>query len=243
MRFQWLALVVLILALVMDHTLFWRRFERRVVLDAAKARRTLWSQWMMTLWTCSMLVLGMWIAQDVPLSSVGFTLPIGWRLWVPVILIAAVVSLQASAVLKIAKHSGPKSKLRDQLGSTGLVTPHEAAELPAWLGVSLTAGFCEELLFRGFLVWILQPYIGWLGAAAVSLAVFTAAHAYQGASGLVRCATLGAIMTAIVFLTQSLWPAIVLHAALDWMGGLVGWQIMRDPVARSRNAEAVICDS
>jgi hypothetical protein len=63
------------------------------------------------------------------------------------------------------------------------------------------------------------------------------AHAYQGAAGMVRSAAVGAALTAMVFLTHSLWPAIVLHAALDWVGGLIGWLILRDAIAPSQEAD------
>lgn len=116
--------------------------------------------------------------------------------------------------------------------------PRKASELPAWLGASVSAGFCEELLFRGFLIWTLQPVAGWWVAAIASLAIFSAVHSYQGAAGMIRSATLGAIFTAIVVMTRSLWPAIVLHAALDWMGGLTGWPILRDPGVSPLQAQA-----
>jgi membrane protease YdiL (CAAX protease family) len=117
--------------------------------------------------------------------------------------------------------------------------PRNASELPAWFGASVSAGVCEELLFRGFLIWILQPVAGWWVAAIASLAVFSAVHAYQGAAGMIRSATLGAAFTAIVVLTRSLWPAIVLHAALDWTGGLTGWLILRDPEVSAQETEAL----
>ena len=76
---------------------------------------------------------------------------------------------------------------------------------------------------------------GWWVAAIISLAVFAAVHAYQGVTGMVRSAALGAGLTVIVMVTHSLWPAIVLHSVLDWMGGLTGWLILRDPMKSARD--------
>ncbi len=239
MHLEWLVLAVVLLALCVDGLVLWPNFARKVTVDATKARRTLWSQWMLMLWACSALVMALWIAQEVPMSAVGLDIPRGWRLWAPIVLIVAVVCGQIHVAVKISRLPGPHAKLRDQLGSTGLVTPHKASELPAWLGMSVSAGFCEELLFRGFLIWILQPVAGWWVAAIASLATFSAVHAYQGTAGMLRSATIGAALTAMLALTHSLWPAIVLHAALDWMGGLTAWLILRDPVASSRDAGAL----
>ena len=47
---------------------------------------------------------------------------------------------------------------------------------------------------------------------------------------LVLAAVLAA-MAADHFLTRSLWPAIALHAAVDAMGGVLGWLILREPPA------------
>ncbi|MEP6503379.1 MAG: CPBP family intramembrane glutamic endopeptidase [Betaproteobacteria bacterium] len=225
---EWLVLFVILLALSLDGLVVWPNFTRRVAVDAAKTRRTLWAQWMLILWGGSALVIALWIAKGVSLSEVDLALPSGWRLWAPVVLIVAVVCAEGHGAARISRLSGDKPKLRAQIGSTALVMPHDASELPVWLGLSASAGFCEELLFRGFLIWILQPVAGWWIAAIASLAVFAAAHAYQGAAGMVRSATLGALFTVLVAVTHSLWPGIVLHAAMDWMGGLTGWLILRD---------------
>ena len=228
MHFEWLALAAFLLALLADHFISWPAFLRFAALDAAKARRAWWSRTAAMLWGCTALVLALWEWQGVPLSTLGLAAPQGWRLWLALFVVVAIVWVQVAGALRSARMAADKSKLRAQLGSTGLVMPHAASELPAWVGISVTAGFCEELLFRGCVIALLQPVAGWWIAAAVSLAVFAAAHAYQGATGVVRSAAMGALLTAFVFVSQSLWPAIVLHAALDVMGGCIGWLIVRD---------------
>jgi hypothetical protein len=234
---EWLVLVVFLAAMIADHLVLWPSFQRRVSLDAARARRVLWSQWALVLWGCTTLVMGLWCVQGRPLSTLGLAVPAGWRLWGSLALTAALVSVQGASAARLARFAGDRSKLRRQLGNTGVVLPHAASELPGWIGMSVTAGFCEEVLFRGFVVWMLQPFAGWWGAAAASLALFSLAHAYQGAEGLVRSAALGAAITVLVFVTGSLWPAILLHAAIDFMGGWIGWLILRDIVRVSPATE------
>jgi len=232
MQAQWLVLAFFLLALVVDHRVLWRAFMRRVALDPAGARRTIWVQWALMLWTCSALVLWLWLSGRLPMASPAFAMPAGWRLWAPVVAVAGVMALQVGAGIRIARLDGDKARLREQLGSTARMMPREARELPAWLGLSLTAGFCEELLFRGFVVWTLQPLVGAWPAAVASVALFSVAHAYQGREGLARTAMMGAAFAAIVALAGSLWPAIVFHAALDAVGGWIGWLILRDDAAR-----------
>lgn len=94
----------------------------------------------------------------------------------------------------------------------------------AVLAVAPTAGFCEEFVFRGFL---LTELSGWMHSAlwalAISSIVFGFAHIYQGASGITRAALLGALLGLPVVFTGSLYPGMLAHAVIDavallWLG-------------------------
>jgi membrane protease YdiL (CAAX protease family) len=231
MRFQWLVLVVVLAMMAADHLVVWRAFMKQRSVDAAKARHTLWLRGALLMWGASALVLWFWIANDVPLSSVGFTPPDGWRLWVPLVLGGAFILLQASGAVKVARLGAASATLRARLGGAEPIMPRTVSELPAFFGVSLTAGFCEELLFRGFLIWVLQPLVGLWIAAALAAVLFALGHAYQGLDGIVRTGLMGVVFTAIVLVTRSLWPAIVLHVAIDALGGVLCWLILREPPA------------
>ena len=236
MHVQWLVLAAILAMMVVDHFVVWRSFTRRRALDETRARHAFWLRIALLLWATSALVLWLWIAHGVPLSSVGFAAPVGWRLWAPLVLGSAVVLLQAQGALKVARLAAPGPKLRAQLGGAEPISPHLASELPAFFGLSLTAGFCEELLFRGFVVWVLQPALGLWIAAALAALLFALGHAYQGVQGVVRTGIIGLVFTAIVLVTRSLWPAIVLHAAIDAMGGVLAWLILRERPVMSAGA-------
>lgn len=238
MLLQWLVLALVLLMIAADHFIVWQAFIRQSQVDATNARHTLWLRDALLMWAASTLVMWLWIATGVPMSSVGFSLPEGWRLWVPLAATIAFATLQASSAIKVARLPAPGEKLRAQLGGVAAIFPRAASELPAFFGVSLTAGFCEELLFRGFLIWVLQPLVGLWPAAVLSALLFGAAHAYQGPAGVIRTGLFGLVFTAIVLLTRSLWPAILLHAVVDAMGGVLAWLVLRDSVPTSPAAEA-----
>jgi len=95
------------------------------------------------------------------------------------------------------------------------ITPEERA----WFGlVSVTAGICEEVLYRGFLIRYLSngPWHAglWIALAIASIS-FGLAHGYQGLSGIIGTALLGAVMAVIFLSTGSLWLPMVLHAIID----------------------------
>src|SRR5215472_13584952 len=93
--------------------------------------------------------------------------------------------------------------------------------------VSVTAGICEELLYRDFLVWALQPWVGLGWAAAVSVTAFGAAHANQG-KDVVRPTLAGLVLQGIALLTQSILPGIMVHPMLDVMSGTSAYVLVRE---------------
>jgi hypothetical protein len=94
--------------------------------------------------------------------------------------------------------------------------------------VSLSAGFSEELIFRGYLIWAFQPLLGLWGAAALSLVVFAAAHAYHGAAGALAAGVVGAFLTLMVVIFGSLWPAVAAHLLIDLQQGLAAWLVLQE---------------
>jgi membrane protease YdiL (CAAX protease family) len=113
-----------------------------------------------------------------------------------------------------------------------MMMPQTPTELCWFGGVSLTAGFCEEFLYRGYFIWAFAPWLGWWGAAALSMAIFAMLHIYQGWNGVLRTGIVGAIYTLAVVIFNSLWPAIALHALTDLGGGVLAWLALREEPAK-----------
>ena len=105
--------------------------------------------------------------------------------------------------------------------------PHTRYELAWWAAVSLSAGFCEELIFRGYLIWVLRPLLGLWGAAAFSLVVFAVAHAYHGVAGALATGVVGGLLTLVVLIFGSLWPAVAIHLLIDLQQGFAAWLVLQ----------------
>ncbi len=102
--------------------------------------------------------------------------------------------------------------------------PVSAAEMRVFAGVSVTAGICEELLYRGFILWYLGALLprGWAIVAAV--AIFGIGHAYQGVRGVLMTAMVGGIAMAVYLWTGSLIAPIVMHATVDLANGFIAYR-------------------
>jgi uncharacterized protein len=84
-----------------------------------------------------------------------------------------------------------------------------------WVLIGLTAGICEEVLFRGFLLYYLRDWMNLTLALLVAAVIFGLQHLYQGAKGVVSTAVVGVLFGLLFLLSGSLILAMVLHAALD----------------------------
>jgi len=108
--------------------------------------------------------------------------------------------------------------------------PRTRLEKLAFVAVSLIAGLCVALAFRGYAIPMLADALGgpWPAVAFTSV-LFGALHAYQGPLGIARTALLGAAFGASFVLSGSLWPAIVVHAAIDVAVGLGVGELLLGP--------------
>ncbi|HKS65783.1 MAG TPA: type II CAAX endopeptidase family protein [Candidatus Acidoferrales bacterium] len=114
---------------------------------------------------------------------------------------------------------------RNQAGleAVRMLIPRTAPEMALWVALSVTAGFCEELIFRGYLQRQFFALTGKIEAAvALQACVFGAAHLYQGWKGALTITVYGALFGALAAWRRSLRPGMIQHAGQDTIVGLVG---------------------
>jgi CAAX protease family protein len=209
----------------------WPRFMRRVERGVAHARSKEYATTIAVDWGLAAVGLAVWASGVRAWRTMGLTVPEGWRLWVGVavpVLLSALYLAQASA---LAKSERARARVRGSLGRLKALLPRTRTELALFLLLALTAGVCEELLFRGYLVSTLAPWLGWWGAALLALVPFGLLHAYQGHEGIVRTAVVGGLLTLLWAGTRSLFVAMAVHAVIDLGSGLVTWIVLREESA------------
>jgi hypothetical protein len=93
--------------------------------------------------------------------------------------------------------------------------------------VSVSAGICEEVAFRGFALWYAASYMPvWVAVLLTSL-VFGMGHAYQGAGGAMRTGVLALVFGAMRVGSGSLLGPIVLHGTVDVTNGAMASTAIR----------------
>jgi uncharacterized protein len=103
------------------------------------------------------------------------------------------------------------------------ILPQSTVELLPYLALAITAGLCEEFLYRGFAMAVLEQ-VGLQTWAVVLLssALFGLAHSYQGRGGIVMTMLIGIILGLGRIAFDSLIPAIFWHSAVDVVAGTAG---------------------
>jgi len=101
--------------------------------------------------------------------------------------------------------------------------PHSTLEFTPYCALAVTAGVCEEFLYRGFAMAALSR-AGLVPSAVVliSSVLFGLAHTYQGKSGILGTTLLGLAFGTARLAFSSLVPVMVWHSAVDLVAGVAG---------------------
>lgn len=217
-----LAAIVGVLWPLHQNLFAWPKFQRALRAGTPGARVKGYRETIAHEWALSAAVLAVWAAHGRPWSALGLGWGSGWLAWVMAGVAVAGVALLVMQTRSVAASREMRAVVRQRIDSVREVLPHDRRELGVFHAVSVTAGVCEELLFRGYLMWVVSAYGGpWVGVA-VTAVLFGVAHLYQGARGVLQTGIVGLVMSAVVAAAGSLWPAMALHVAMDWNSGDAG---------------------
>ena len=210
----------------------WGAREYRVLLRKIEAGNTAirlrYYRWtVLELWGLCLAVMLWWWQASRSAEALGLALPPGARSLVGLALTVlglGFLLMQWRAVLRL--EGDALAPLRKQMEVAVGLMPHTATEYRWWRAISITAGICEEVLYRGFVMWFLGHWMSpWLAAIAAG-AAFGVAHLYQGTSGMLKTGVTGVLMGLLYAGTGSLlWP-MILHAAVDLQGGAMARRVL-----------------
>jgi membrane protease YdiL (CAAX protease family) len=108
------------------------------------------------------------------------------------------------------------------LGRNVSMLPHRGIELTLWIALSVTAGICEETIFRGYLQRQFMALTKSAPAGIVlSATAFGAAHAYQGFRMVILIGVYGAMFGILAYWRGSVRPGMIAHAWQDSLNGVL----------------------
>ena len=213
---------------VVGHVLH-RRFEGRLRSEPG-ARRSFYRRLLVLEWGLTSITLVVWLAAPgVDAGGVGLRWPREWpgpltAAAVVLVLLLVVVStraLRSGALLEAAepvRRRGEGRHAEPSVHATLALLPRTPGERRLFTVVGVTAGVCEEWLYRGFFLAVVAALAGGLPTAllvALAAVAFGLAHAYQGLVGIGTTGALGGVLAALYLQTGSLLLPVLLHTAID----------------------------
>jgi membrane protease YdiL (CAAX protease family) len=222
---------------IWDYFSVWPRMVRTIASGRPNARVSVYREVLALEWVITVVVAAVWIHAARPWRLIGLVLPVGWRLALTVAMIAAVLML-FRAQLRAIRRLDPvkRDRVRTRQAAVSLLIPHNRVERAWFVPVAITAGLCEEFIYRGFLLWAFRPWLGLWGAALASTVSFGFAHAYQGRRGVIRAGTFGAAFAVLAIAMGSVVPGMILHALLDVISGEASYAIFAEQLTNPPTA-------
>ena len=180
--------------------------------EVARLRRWAYRSIILIEWWLAALYLILLRADGWSWSRLG--LWVDAREWQSDLLWATGVTLAALAFgelcWRLARHRGWSG--RDLVEA---LLPRSPQEKRLALGLAVTAGCCEELLYRGFLIPALDEFFHVAVASGISVLLFALAHAPYGRLGLVSSLGGGILLAAAFLATGRLLAPVLAHIAYD----------------------------
>jgi uncharacterized protein len=239
----------LFVALVLLGPVWAASFGYRRLLRAAPdrmpaVRRSVYRGAMAIQWTLVAVLAALWIVGRRPPSGLGLVPHPTWGLAGVLLGSAIVIVMVWRQRTQVLRDDEALDGVREQLRHVEPMLPHDRRELRHFYGLSLTAGICEELLYRGFMIWYLTHFLALIPAAAVTSVVFGIGHSYQGPRGMALTGLVGAFFAAVYMISGTLYPAMLLHVLMDAHSGHLAQRALeraaeRAAVARS-DAESAL---
>jgi membrane protease YdiL (CAAX protease family) len=130
------------------------------------------------------------------------------------------VGVALGLVLPFLALSKPKGRaaIRKAFAKMAFFVPTHAGQF-SWFGaLAITAGICEEWVFRGFLFRYFGEtpwHLGLAAAFVISTVLFGVNHFYQGWTGILSTALIGAGLGLLYLWTGSLLAPMIVHALVD----------------------------
>jgi len=217
--------IVLSMIMAMPIYSYWESDKtKRAVIAGHKTKLRMYQETMVYLWTPTVTLFALILMQVVSISDIGLYWCSSIANWIGACLVICLFVYLVLGVYKTKNNSQNNEELRNAMKIHSWMMPTSRCEL-TWFtfGVSISAGICEELLFRGFLLSVFSDYIGLFTSLILSSFLFGLCHIYQGWLNAIRTGIYGLVFGGIYILTDSLLIVIMLHAMIDIYVGIIGY--------------------
>lgn len=182
-------------------------------------------------WICALIIVVVWWAYDRSFSDLGFQ----WGTWstIALSLLGIFIFLYLIDVWSELRNTEKIADTKNKWLKEIPILPATFEEFKHFVFVALTAGVCEEIIFRGFFVnYFLainenNTLGNWL-AVIIPAFLFAFGHMYQGSKAVAKVMLMAVLFGWIFLLTKSLLLLMLIHFLVDVLGGYLAYRILKN---------------
>jgi membrane protease YdiL (CAAX protease family) len=192
-----------------------RADQMRAVLNPDRVKiyeRTILSEWLVL----GLVLAGVWLNG----SSLSAVLGERWRSSRQFFRDAGIGLLFLIASIMVTSMLGAHGGTGDKI--TQFLLPQGKVEIALWVALSLTAGICEEAIYRGYLQ---KQFIALTKSVPAGIffpaLAFGVAHSYQGLARASLIGVMGAMSGVLAYWCRSVRPGMIAHTLQDVLGAFI----------------------
>lgn len=197
-------------------------------------RLKLYSSTIVLQWLLVAAIAALSARRSVDPLELGLVAPNESRVFWAALLLTGILCInQVFGIRKIL--SLPQERRGGLFAISEKIMPRTGKETLIYALLAATAGISEEFIYRGFVfMCFVRMIVNYgspnIGAAVLSSAWFSIAHAYQGRRGLITTFIVGLIFAFVRIWTASIIPDVIAHFGMDLTIGLCMWRFWGGPV-------------
>lgn len=180
------------------------------------------------LWIPTCVLLTLVYTQVLDLKYIGINWQWNWQTQISLAGLVIVASYFYLIIKQLKNSHSLKTEVLTKTDDLAWILPTSKREHRYFVwGVSVSAGICEELLFRGYLIQFIDGYLPIYMAVLLSSVMFGLFHLYQGWAGVIKTSALGGIFALIYLATDSIIIPIFFHIMVDIYSGTMFYTVRK----------------
>ncbi len=204
--------------------------EKYDVINQHVSKINVYIKTMLYLWSPCLILALMVTTERISLKQLGLTLNFNLANVIGMSILTLLAIYLLFALKRLKQDHAQQNELKTHYDFMHWFLPTTLKESRYFIfGLSITAGVCEELLFRGYLMHLFNQIMPTYLAVGISSLLFGFCHIYQGWIYVLRTAIIGVAFCVIFILTDSLIIPILLHIMFDMYSGLTAYILYSEP--------------
>jgi len=182
----------------------------------------------LVLWVPTILLCYLYYTKSLSVSDFRLQLALNWQNTVVLGLITIAIGYLILLVRSIVSSKELRTEVAAKFKPYVDLMPVTKSQM--WVFtcvVSVSAGICEELLFRAYLYNVLDSQLGMAAAIISSSLIFGFWHIYLGWREVVRTSIMGAVLCGVYLFTGNIFIPILMHVFIDVYSGTICYFAMR----------------